>query len=172
MADSDHASNIVERLHNLRVERGFTIQQMAEACSIPKSSLESYMRFEGARRPGLDALLVIADGMEVSLDWLVGRSAHRLPATVTEKDYAMGCFAAVSGLINLLRERQSKQEHTVIGKETIAGIADAEVAAKTMLVFVENMNLFRNSQEAVGIGRRELHDRIDRLLSTDASAKK
>ncbi|MDN5787117.1 helix-turn-helix domain-containing protein [Pseudorhodobacter sp.] len=172
MADSEQTSEVVRRLHSLRVQRGYTIQQMAQVCSIPKSSLESYMRFEGARKPGLDALLSIANGMDVSLDWLVGRSVYSFPATVTEKDYALACFSVVSDLINWLCKEQKKQTTPIVGDATIAGITDAEVAAKSMLLFVERVELFRNNQGDVGLSRRDLHYRFDRLLSNADSVKK
>ncbi len=130
------------------------------------------MRFEGARKPGLDALLSIADGMDVSLDWLVGRSVYSFPATVTEKDYAMACFSVVSGLINWLCKEQKQQTTPIVGDATIAGIPDAEVAAKSMLLFVERMELFRNNQGDVGLSRRETHDGYDRLLANDDSTGK
>ena len=172
MNESEQPSIVVERLHSLRVRRGLTIQQMAEKCGLPKSSLESYMKMEGARRPGLDALLAIGDGMEVSIDRLVGRSVYSFPATVADRDYAMACFAVVCGLINWLRRRQSELVQSVVEQDAIAGIPDAEVAAKSMLLFVERMEAFRNNQGDVGSKRQALHDGLDRLLSEDPSTRK
>lgn len=164
MGDTGAPTELVQRLHKLRVGRGLTIQQMAEACDLPKSSLESYMRLDGARRPGVDALVAIADGMQVSIDWLVGRAADSFSPKLTEKDYAMACFSVVLGLINWLREKQAASEPTVIGKETIAGVPDSEVAAKSMLVFVENMALFRATSGQSGMQRGELYDALSGLL--------
>lgn len=172
MADNVQPSVVVQRLHSLRVQRGLTIQQMAELCGLPKSSLESYMRLEGARRPGLDALLAIGEGLQVSIDWLVGRSVYSFPATVSEKDYAMACFSVVSGLLNWMRDQQKGKSEPITSADGIAGVPDAEVAAKSMLLFVERMEAFRNNQGDVGLGRRELHDRFDRLLSREDSAVK
>ncbi len=172
MADNEQPSVVVQRLHSLRVQRGLTIQKMAEECDLPKISLESYMKMEGARRPGLDALLAIGEGMDVSIDWLLGRSVYSFPATVAEKDYAMACFSVVSGLINWLREKQSERGEAVFEREAIAGIPDAEVAANSMLLFVERMEVFGNNQGDVGLSRREIHDRFDRLLSGEEPTRK
>lgn len=171
MADNEQPNIVVERLHSLRIKRGMTIQQMAEKCGLPKSSLESYMKMEGARRPGLDALLAIGDGMEVSIDWLVGRSVYSFPASVAEKDYSMACFVVVSSLINWLRRRQVGRKDSVVEGDTIAGIPDAEVAAKAMLLFVERMDLFKNNQGDTGADRQALHDGLDRLLSNESAAR-
>lgn len=110
--------------------------------------------------------------MKVSIDWLVGRSVYSFPATVSEKDYAMACFSVVSGLIKWLHEKQKDQASPIIDGDCIDGIPDSEVAAKSMLLFVERMEVFRNNQGEVGSGRRELHDRFDRLLSRDDPASK
>lgn len=171
MADNEQPSIVVERLYLLRLRRGLTTQQMAEKCGLPKSSLESYMKSEGARRPGLDALIAIGDGMDVSIDWLVGRSVHSFPASAAEKDYAMACFSVVSGLLNWLRQRQSERIEPIVEMDAIAGVPDAEVAAKAMLLFVERMDIFRNNQGDVGAQRQGLHDGFDKLLSAERSGK-
>jgi len=124
------------------------------------------MRLEGARRPGLDALVAIADGMEVSIDWLVGRSVYSFPVSATEKDYALACFAVVSALLNWLRKQQAKGDGSVFESELVAGVPDAEVAANSMYMFIERMKMFRNSQGDLGMSRNDVHDRIDRLPSS------
>jgi transcriptional regulator with XRE-family HTH domain len=161
MTDVELPSELVNRLHSLRISRGLTIQQMAEKCGIPKSSMESYMKmFGGAKRPGIDALISIADGMDVSIDWLVGRSVYSHSIRVTQKDYAMACFSVVSGLINWMRDRQSEVPKTIIQKESIAGIEDTEIAAKAMLEFLERVQLFQNTAAVAGEGRASLFDSL------------
>lgn len=171
MADMERPSELVQRLHKLRVIRGLTIQQMAEACGLPKSSLESYMKFSGAKRPGLDALVAIADGMQVSTDWLVGRAVDSFSPKLTQKDYAMGCFSTVSGLLIWLRQQQERSEASIIEKETFAGVPDAEVAAKSMLVFVERMQMFQDNAGERGLDRGDLLDRLSALRDRKVGTK-
>ena len=120
MVDIEAPSELVNRLHGLRISRGLTIQLMAEKCGIPKSSLESYMKLSGAKRPGVDALTAIADAMDVSIDWLVGRAVDSFPPKLSQREYALACFAVVSGLINWIREKQSDSPASVVHKEDIA----------------------------------------------------
>ncbi len=167
MTDIELPSELVNRLHSLRISRGLTIQQMAEKCGVPKSSLESYMKMSGAKRPGIDALIAIADGMEVSIDWLVGRAVDSHSPKLSQKDYAMACFSVASGLINWMREQQNRTSEPIFGKETVAGVSDAEVAAKSMLVFVERVQLFTDTASAVGGDRGALFDRLYTLLKQE-----
>ena len=160
MTDIETPTELVQRLHTLRIARGLTILQMSEICGIPKSSLESYMKMFAAKRPGLDAIVAIADGMNVSIDWLVGRAVDNHSLRLTQKDYAMGCFATVSALLNWLHEEQEKCLETVIGNEVIAGIPDTEIAAKSMLTFVEKMQLFDDTAHIAGPVRSDLLDRL------------
>lgn len=160
MVDDALPSELVNRLHSLRISRGLTIQQMAEKCGIPKSSLESYMKLNGAKRPGVDALTAIASAMDVSIDWLVGLTEDSFSPKLTQREYALACFAVVSGLINWIREKQSDQPDPVVHKEDIAGIPDAELAANTMLAFAERLSLFKDTAHDVGDHRRDFVQRL------------
>lgn len=173
MTDRDVPSELVNRLHSLRISRGLTIQQMAEKCGLPKSSLESYMKLMGAKRPGVDALMSIADAMDVSIDWLVGRAVDSHPPSLSKREYALACFTVVSGLINWLREQQAAQSESVIHDEDIAGVPDAELSANTMLAFVESIALFKETAHVAGVERRDFVERLlDRVHADEAERKK
>lgn len=167
MVDIEAPSELVNRLHGLRISRGLTIQQMAEKCVIPKSSLESCMKLSGAKRPGVDVLTAIADAMGVSIDWLVGRAVDSFPPKLNQREYAPACFAAVSGLINWIREKQSDSPASAVHKEDIARISDAELAANTMLAFVERLSLFKDTAHAAGDDRRGFVHRLLDRVQTD-----
>lgn len=63
---------ISERIKSIRVSKGFTQKQVADAIGVTEVSLQ---RFEyGSSRPSLDTLIALADYFDVSLDYLVGRS--------------------------------------------------------------------------------------------------
>ena len=60
-----------KRLRKMRMKRGFTQQVMADKLQI---SLNAYQKYEQAERsPSLDCLVRIADTLDVSIDYLLGR---------------------------------------------------------------------------------------------------
>ncbi len=62
-----------ERLHQLRLEKGFTAQQMADAL---QTGVRNYRKYEsGHARPTLEALVSIADLLDISTDYLLCRDA-------------------------------------------------------------------------------------------------
>ena len=59
------------RLNTTRKQKGITALQMAEKLNV---GLHSYRKYEsGHRQPSLAALVKIADILDVSLDYLLGR---------------------------------------------------------------------------------------------------
>ena len=65
--------SIQERLKDLRVERGLTLEQLAEETHLSKSALGSY---EGDNLKDIShhALIQLAKVYEVTVDYLLGRS--------------------------------------------------------------------------------------------------
>lgn len=60
-----------KRLNEARKQRGYTAQQMADVLEI---GLRSYRAYEsGDREPSFKTLVMIADYLEVSTDFLLGR---------------------------------------------------------------------------------------------------
>lgn len=60
-----------ERLNSTRKQKGITALQMAEKLNV---GLHSYRKYEsGHRQPSLAALVKIADILDVSIDFLLGR---------------------------------------------------------------------------------------------------
>lgn len=60
-----------ERLNTVRKAKNFTAQQMADALQI---ALRSYRMYEsGDRSPSLEMLILIADTLDVSTDYLLCR---------------------------------------------------------------------------------------------------
>lgn len=59
------------RLNHTRKARGFTAQQMADALNI---GLRNYRKYEsGDAKPTIDGLIIIADILNVSTDYLLCR---------------------------------------------------------------------------------------------------
>jgi transcriptional regulator with XRE-family HTH domain len=60
-----------KRLRHMRMKRGFTQQRLADTLDI---ALRSYQCYEtGTRTPSYSLLILIADTLDVSLDYLLGR---------------------------------------------------------------------------------------------------
>ena len=60
-----------DRLNSVRKQRGYTAQQMAD---ILHTSIRNYRKYEsGDAKPTLEALVVIADTLDVSIDYLLCR---------------------------------------------------------------------------------------------------
>lgn len=65
-----------KRLNETRKQKGYTAQQMADVLEI---GLRSYRAYEsGDREPSFKTLVMIADHLEVSTDFLLGRG--KLPS--------------------------------------------------------------------------------------------
>ena len=61
-----------QRLRQCRKERGFTQWQMAVYCDITEKAYQNYELM--TREPKLEILVRIADVLQVSLDYLTGRT--------------------------------------------------------------------------------------------------
>lgn len=71
------AEEFSRRLRHLRNKNDWTVQEMSEMTGIPKRTLDKYMLKGDAPQPGLEAIVRIASGLGVSLDWLLlGEEAH------------------------------------------------------------------------------------------------
>lgn len=62
-----------ERLNRTRKEKGITAQKMADALN---TGIRNYRKYEsGDAKPSLDGLVLIADLLDVSTDYLLCRDA-------------------------------------------------------------------------------------------------
>ena len=62
-----------KRLREMRMKRNFTQQKLADILNI---ALRTYQCYEtGTRTPCYDLLILIADTLDVSLDYLLGRAS-------------------------------------------------------------------------------------------------
>ena len=142
MGDTESPTVLVQRLHQVRVQHGMTIQQMAGACDLPKSTLESYMKSRGARRPGIDALIAIAEAMGVSVDWLVGLSSSRNSSEAENHALAVAAYDAALHLLRELDKAQRQSDTPVFQDGSVAGRAIEHQALLTTLDFVSRAGLF------------------------------
>lgn len=74
-----------KRLREMRMKRGFTQQRLADMLDI---ALRSYQCYEtGTRTPNYDLLILIADTLDVSLDFLLGRDDFMKSHGVSVDEY-------------------------------------------------------------------------------------
>lgn len=72
-----------KRLREVRMNRGYTQQNMADKLGI---SLNAYQKYEQAERsPSLECLVAMADIFDVSLDYLLCRDVFMSHATSADK---------------------------------------------------------------------------------------
>lgn len=74
-----------KRLREIRMKRGFTQQRLADSVEI---ALRSYQCYEtGTRTPCYDLLIRIADTLDVSLDYLMGRDDFMKAHAISFDEY-------------------------------------------------------------------------------------
>lgn len=74
-----------KRLRAMRIKRGYTQQRLADALNI---ALRSYQCYEtGTRTPNYTLLIKIADTLDVSLDYLMGRDDFMIAHGVSFDEY-------------------------------------------------------------------------------------
>lgn len=74
-----------KRLREMRMKRGFTQQHLADLLNI---ALRSYQCYEtGTRTPCYDLLILMADILDVSLDYLLGRDDFMKSHGVSVDEY-------------------------------------------------------------------------------------
>lgn len=65
-------------LNKLMVEKGISQKDLADATGIPAPTISRILN--GIHQPGIDIVCKISDHLNVSTDYLLGRSALRSPA--------------------------------------------------------------------------------------------
>lgn len=73
-----------ERLRKLRIERGWSQEELGRRINVTKVSVSGYEK--GKRNPDTDTLQKIADVFGVSVDYLLGRSDVREPGATIPDD--------------------------------------------------------------------------------------
>lgn len=67
------------RLKQLRNERKITQSELGRKVNVTKSSISGYEN--GTRTPDTETLLDLANALDVSVDYLLGRTDYRIPIT-------------------------------------------------------------------------------------------
>lgn len=82
-------SEFPKKITQWRLDNDYTQENVADFCNISVRTIQSWE--SGQRLPGFDSLILIADTMGVSIDWLVGRSTtwQISDHIITDSDYDM-----------------------------------------------------------------------------------
>jgi len=93
-------SNIGERIRGLRKTRGYTQVELAKRAGLTQGQVSKYDRYADAPA---DALLKIAEALETSIEFLIGRTDDpQPPLRLTPEERAL-----LEPLLRRLRERGS-----------------------------------------------------------------
>lgn len=63
-----------ERLHDLREQRGLSQEALAKRCGLQPTAISHFET--GTRKPSFDNLRRLADALETTVDYLMGRTAN------------------------------------------------------------------------------------------------
>lgn len=101
--------SLAERLRLLRTHFGYSQAALAEKLSVSRMAYTQYE--SGHREPGLNALIILAEVYNVSIDFLLGISdLSRLPALSSQEKILL------SQLDRLADERRQQVFHTLKSK--------------------------------------------------------
>ena len=130
-------TTVAERLREMQARLRLTIQEIADRCGMPKRSLENYMNVKDPQRPGVDALMAMADGLGVSIDWLVGRSDRPTEPGFTTEDYAVFCHSVVFRLLGRILDAEEESPGVLQPPHKIMGHDHTDLAAWAVLDFTK-----------------------------------
>lgn len=159
MIDNANAPDLALRLQQARRDRGMTMKELADACDIPKSTLESYMRSVDPKKPGLEAILKIADGLGVSVDWLVGRDHRERTQAFDDKAMGMLIFGIVWMLADKLQAAQRRSDVPIITDDKLAGETPGELASWALSRSLEMLGTYDRWNGAPTVGRELVPDK-------------
>ena len=95
-----------ERLRNLRMDRGLSLQQFAGRIGVTKSTVSFYEN--GERLPSYDVLFEICKTLDISVEYILYGSNNRRFVDVTELDEDE--IAIISAMASVLRRRKSSSK--------------------------------------------------------------
>lgn len=77
----------MNRLRQLRERKGLTMKDTARALELPYTTYVNYEK--GAREPGSDMLVKLADFFDTSIDYLLCKSEGESPAAVQDESFIL-----------------------------------------------------------------------------------
>ncbi|MBK8439691.1 MAG: hypothetical protein IPL38_09340 [Rhodobacter sp.] len=95
-----------------------------------------------AKRPGVDALVSIADAMRVSIDWITGRSDAKEVGEAELRRIALAMFRLVVEVLRDIDAAQATETEPVVKGGMIGARSIEDFAERVMLHFVIKERLF------------------------------
>src|SRR5947208_342492 len=112
MPSSDNV--FAERLRERRTKLGLLQAQLAEKAGLPATAISHFEA--GARKPSFDSLRALANALECTTDWLIGRVDDPGETGATDRlhrdlqNMSTSDRATVELLIKALAEKSKRQE--------------------------------------------------------------
>lgn len=123
-----------ERFKELRIKKGLSQDQLADALNIPRTSISHYER--DGRLPREERLVQIADFFGVTVDYLIGRTEDETELTNSEEEF-------VNELIKYDKQEISLEELLKILNEnfdiTTDGKPATEEEIKAAIAFIRSL---------------------------------
>lgn len=98
-----------ERLAELRIKSGFTQKVIGEKVGVSKSAFANYE--SGERHPNFETIVKIADALNVSVDYLLGRTEQPFMAVAEERTATESFETAL----------QNVRQGVIVGRYTLGG---------------------------------------------------
>lgn len=113
---------IGDRIKKLRLQKGFSITELAEQAGVSKSYL-SYIERNLQNNPSLQVLSKLAVPLNTNIDYLLGRNTENLPRTEKGLDeewkdliYRTITEGVDKGEFEVIRSKQEKSKNKKMGK--------------------------------------------------------
>jgi len=124
MSNDEWAERFRERLEVLRSRYGFSKAEMARRAGLPPRTLENYFK---KQKPSVDAVLALAEGMNVEVHWLLGQESKRVPTDLVGEATWITLNRLFTDMI-----RASERGEVVVSSDTILGQTPGKLAAAMM----------------------------------------
>ncbi len=103
--------NTIERILELAEKNNMTANKLLVECKLPSNAM-SYWK-QGTKKPGIEALIKIADYFNISLDYLVGRK--QTINSNTQNDTILNTNNDIKQFIQYWEQMDEFQKASIIG---------------------------------------------------------
>ena len=148
------------------------VPKMADQCGLPKASLVNYLNLKEPQRPGVDALVGLAAGLSVSIDWIVGLSEIQPLNAQNRHHDAQAVNAVVLMLLQEIEDRQKLYHVPIVANGKIDGRPFFEFSALAMLEYLDWVNSPTHNSEPFKSGSgQEVASISEHILRTTGRAR-
>lgn len=160
MSTLDNLTAFSERLKALRKNHGLTQKELAESVGMTAASFSAYEN--GTKTPSLSVAVALSEVYNVSLDWLVGKSAQE-EAPIESDDYE-----TLLGVLALLIDND-RIINVTISREDEYSYPTLEVESYALKGFIVSVTRYQGLLKAGDITEDEYSDLVNRSVERRAS---